>query len=86
MLNKSEMTRSIKGIEISGNNDMLNRLLFADDLMIVVRAANKGARHFGKVLDRDSAIRGQEVNLSKSDTFFRQSKGETCWLESKSLS
>lgn len=52
MLNKSEMTRSIKGIEISGNNDMLNRLLFADDLMIVVRAANKGARHCGKVLDR----------------------------------
>lgn len=69
-LYKAESLGLIKGIQISINNDTLNHLLFADDIMIIVRATKSSARICRHVLDIFSEVSGQEVNFNESGLFF----------------
>lgn len=69
-LYKAESLSLIKGIQISINNNTLNHLLFADDIMIIVRATKSNARICRHVLDIFSEVSGQEVNFNESGLFF----------------
>lgn len=70
MFHLAEQLSLIKGIKISRNNLPLSHLMFADDLMIFVRATASDARHCNIILNLFNKWSGQEINMNKSGILF----------------
>ncbi|KAM3241700.1 hypothetical protein ACQJBY_054489 [Aegilops geniculata] len=70
LLNKAEREGSLNGIRICNGAPSLNQLLFADDSLVLMKAARESARHLQKVLNLYEVCSGQIVNYDKSYVMF----------------
>lgn len=69
MIEKSTSKRDITGIKISKNAPLISHLFFADDLLIFCKANTNDISSLRAILDHFTAISGQSINYSKSDSF-----------------
>lgn len=70
LIYKAERQNLLKGIKISTGNDNLNHLLFADDLLVLLKASNSSVRACKNLLDKFCSLSGLEVNFEKTGLFF----------------
>ncbi|PKI65221.1 hypothetical protein CRG98_014370 [Punica granatum] len=70
LLYRAEVNGDIKGIQISRGGPQISHLMFADDLLILLRATKANIRNVKSILDKFCSWSGQEVNRAKSGLFF----------------
>lgn len=70
LLHKAEIEGKIKGIKLSRGGPSITHLLYADDLLITLRASQKESRHCKMLLEKFCKWSGQLINYSKSGSFF----------------
>ena len=78
-----------KKVELNGELDPLacgtlsvSHIIFADDVMIFLRAAMRNAQRLKLILDQFTSLSGMNINYSKSAIFFRGSVQRRQWITS----
>ncbi|PKI46740.1 hypothetical protein CRG98_032880 [Punica granatum] len=61
---------AIRGIQIYIGASKISHLMFANDLLILVRATTTNTNNVKNILDKFYSWSGQEVNLTKSGVYF----------------
>lgn len=70
LLHRAEMEGEIKGIRLSRGGPDISHLMFADDLLITIRASRNEMNYRKQTLDKFCEWSGQQVNIAKSGSFF----------------
>lgn len=70
LLQKAESQGKLEGIKICRQAPRVNHLLFADDLLILIRVWASDAQELGKILEIYERASGQVINKDKSSIMF----------------
>lgn len=73
LLGREEAEGGVHGIEVDRNSPSVSHIMYADDLLVMARAAKTEVKSFKKMFDIYCLWSGQEANLEKSSIFFSKS-------------
>jgi hypothetical protein len=68
----------LEGIQICQNAPSFNHLLFADDLLVLIKANRVSARSLQNILQLYEVCSGQIVNFDKSSVLFSSNTNAIC--------
>lgn len=70
LLNSAEISGELEGVKICPNAPSFNHLLFADDLLILMKVNPGSSQHLQHVLQLYEVCSGQTINADKSSIMF----------------
>ena len=70
LLNSAESRGELEGVKICPNVPSFNHLLFADDLLILMKVMPECSQHLKNVLQLYEVCLGQTINMEKTSIMF----------------